>query len=360
MPGRLVFRPAALGSPCVSNDLGMACGTAGGSRTVSSLFMTATVRTAVATALLLAVVGPSANAQTFEGPGSRAQGMSAFVAVADDASAVYWNPAGLASGAYFSLVLDRTEGDALPSGADRGGKRSSWLLALSAPALGLSYYRLRSATFAPAGSGSPGFSRVQSLVTHHAGATLVQSIFDNLAVGATVKLVRGIATTAASPGNAEDRLDALDMGVASNHVDVDLGVMVTGRLVRAGLTVRNLAEPEFESLEDEVLRLSRQARAGVSLLLTERWTAAADLDLTRNRGPLGDVRTLAFGTEGRLTMRAVARAGVHVNLAGDRRAPVATLGGSYAVFGSMLVDAHFSTGSDEAFTGWGVAGRVVF
>lgn len=286
--------------------------------------------------------------------------MSAFVAIADDASAVYWNPAGLASGAYFSLVLDRTEGDALPLDGERGGKRSSWLLALSAPALGLSYYRLRSATFAPVGSGSTGRSRVQSLVTHHAGATLVQSIFDNLAVGATVKLVRGIATTGETGGNAEDLLDHPEMGVASNHVDVDLGVMATGRLVRAGVTVRNLVEPEFESLEDEVLRLNRQARAGVSVLLTQRWTAAADLDLTRNHGPLGDVRTLAFGTEGRLTTRAVARAGVHVNLAGEDRAPVATFGGSYAVFGSMLVDAHFSTGSDEAFTGWGVAGRVVF
>ncbi|MGH9329544.1 MAG: hypothetical protein ACRD09_03800, partial [Vicinamibacterales bacterium] len=74
----------------------------------------------------------------------------------------------------------------------------------------------------------------------------------------------------------------------------------------------------------------------------------------------GDLRTLAFGTEGRLTVRAIARAGVQVNLAGDRRRPVATFGGSYAVFSSMLVDAHFSTGSDEAFTGWGVAGRVVF
>ena len=31
----------------------------------------------------------------------------AFVAVADDASAVYWNPGGLAAAAYFSLVVDR-------------------------------------------------------------------------------------------------------------------------------------------------------------------------------------------------------------------------------------------------------------
>jgi hypothetical protein len=43
-----------------------------------------------------------AGAQTFGGIGSRAEGMGgAFVAVADDASAVYWNPAGIATGATF-------------------------------------------------------------------------------------------------------------------------------------------------------------------------------------------------------------------------------------------------------------------
>ena len=45
----------------------------------------------------------AATAQTFETVGTRAAGMGgAFVAVADDASAVYWNPAGLASAAYLS------------------------------------------------------------------------------------------------------------------------------------------------------------------------------------------------------------------------------------------------------------------
>src|SRR5688572_25043230 len=89
------------------------------------------------------LIAGAAEAQTFEGPGSRAQGMTAFVAVADDASAVYWNPAGLASGAYFSLVLDRTDAETSADG-NSAGSRSSWLLALTMPAAGLSYYRLRS------------------------------------------------------------------------------------------------------------------------------------------------------------------------------------------------------------------------
>ena len=49
-----------------------------------------------------------AMAQQFDAVGTRAQGMAgAFVAVADDASATWWNPAGLGGGAYLSAVLER-------------------------------------------------------------------------------------------------------------------------------------------------------------------------------------------------------------------------------------------------------------
>jgi len=314
------------------------------------------VRSTLLVAFVLAPV--AALAQPFEGVGARAQGMAAFVAVADDASAVYWNPGGLASGAYFSLVLDRTEAETKVALGRPSGGRSSWLLALSAPAIGLSYYRLRSTNVFPTGTQ---LSRVESLVTHHAGATLVHSIFNHLAAGATVKVVRGIATVGDAMGNPEELVDGDFSGISSNQFDVDVGIMATGNLVRAGLTLRNLTEPSFEASRDVELQLDRQARAGVALLLTPRWTAAVDFDLTHNRGPFGDVRTLALGTEARLTLRASARAGVQLNTAGDRgRTPVASVGASYVAFGSLLVDAHFSTGSDEAFRGWGVAGRVVF
>lgn len=322
--------------------------------------MTGTVRGTVASGLLVIGMPLWTEAQTFEGVGTRAHGMAAFVAVADDASAVYWNPAGLASGAYFSLVLDRTEAETMAA-EGRGGQRSSWLLALSAPALGLSYYRLRSSAFRPSATGGPDASEVDSLVTHHAGATLVQTIVQGVAVGTTLKLVRGIASSGMRRADPENLLDDLELGLPTNRFDLDVGVMMTGRVGNAGLSFRNLVEPEFETLEGNVLRLNRQARAGVAVRVTDRWTAAADIDLTRNRGPMGDVRAFAIGTEGRLTSRAFVRGGVQVNTAGgDGRTPVVTLGGSYAALGSLLIDAHFSTGSESAFTGWGVAGRVVF
>jgi len=324
--------------------------------------MTVTVRIATALVALVSLGGRAAVAQTFDGVGTRAQGMGAFVAVADDASAVYWNPGGLASGAYFSLVLDRTDAEAAPEGSLSGGSRSAWLLALSAPAVGLSYYRLRSSTVIPRADAPAGPSRVESLVTHHAGATLVHSLSDYISVGATVKLVRGIAHAQDAIGPADELLDDAELlGVASNRFDADFGVMATGRLVRAGLTIRNLTSPAFKTASQEELHLDRQARAGVSLVLTERWVAAMDLDLTRNRGPFGDVRTLAVGAEGRLSARAVARGGLLLNTAdADGVSPAATVGGSYAAFGSLLIDAHVSTGSHTSFGGWGVAGRVVF
>ena len=58
-----------------------------------------------------------ARAQSLDAVGTRAQGMGgAFVGIADDASAVYWNPAGLAGGAYFSLVIDGNTAEAIPDG----------------------------------------------------------------------------------------------------------------------------------------------------------------------------------------------------------------------------------------------------
>jgi len=58
-------------------------------------------------ALLLPLSLPlSVHAQTFGGVGTRADGMGgAFVAVADDASAGYWNPAGIATGATVDLQV---------------------------------------------------------------------------------------------------------------------------------------------------------------------------------------------------------------------------------------------------------------
>jgi hypothetical protein len=67
------------------------------------------VRTIPISICVLIFLAESASAQGFESVGTRAMGMGgAFVAVADDATAAYWNPAGLTTGAFFSLLADQT------------------------------------------------------------------------------------------------------------------------------------------------------------------------------------------------------------------------------------------------------------
>ena len=113
----------------------------------------------LALAAVLCGLPSAAAAQIFETVGTRAQGMAgAFVAVADDANASWWNPAGLATGAYFSMVVERaglTEPAVVPpSGPARRVRTGGWSVAF--PALGLSYYRLRISEIRPLSSTEEG------------------------------------------------------------------------------------------------------------------------------------------------------------------------------------------------------------
>jgi hypothetical protein len=317
----------------------------------------------MAFAVMLSGLTVDAAAQSTETVGTRAQGMGgAFVGVADDASAVYWNPAGLAGGAYFSLVIDGNTARSVPDGEVDGGNRSGWILALSMPALGLSYTRLQTTTVRPA-PGVPENSRLDSLLTHQVGATLVHSLADLVAVGATLKVVSGVAASAIVAGNdREELLDHTDLlGHGSTRFDLDAGLMVSGSVGRAGLTVRNVTAPTFDTGAGRALQLERQVRAGASVLLLPHWKLAGDVDLTENHGVFGDVRELAFGTEGQVTRRLAARGGLRFNTIGDRGwTPAVSGGASYAVFGAVFVDAQLTGGSDNAFSGWGLAGRFMF
>src|SRR3982750_1098756 len=66
----------------------------------------------------------------------RAEGMGgAFTAVADDATAWWWNPAGLAAGPFLNGLIEFGRPDTSTSGSVRG-------VSVAYPALGLAYYRL--------------------------------------------------------------------------------------------------------------------------------------------------------------------------------------------------------------------------
>ena len=195
----------------------------------------------------------------------------------------------------------------------------------------------------------------------------MQSIGDYVAVGATAKLVRGVASAGVIlGGDADDLLDDSSdlIGRATNKFDADVGVMAILGKMRAGVTVRNLTEPEFETVDETMsLRLQRRGRAGVAFVSPTGFIVAFDSDLNKTAGPHGEVRNIAVGGEAHLVRRVFARAGFNVNSVGDQpggRAPAVSVGGSYLAIGSLTVDGQFTTGSEAAGRSWGVAARIVY
>lgn len=319
----------------------------------------------VSVGILAVLLSVPARAQS-DGPiGVRAAGMGgAFVAVADDASAIFWNPGGLASGAYFSAVIDRNTLRTADDAADPRS-RSGLLFAISIPPAGLGYYRTHSVMAAPV-VGTPPSARIRfdNLIAHHTGVTLVQTIAPGVSVGAAFKLVRGVASSVEA-----DRVAGLDaaadlIGRASTKFDTDFGIMASTGIFKAGLTVRNAFEPSFAVPDGgSEIPLERRVRGGVALKLIPAFTLAADADFTRVATSGGHWRDAALGAEARLTARGWARAGVHWNTAGDPgpgSAPVASIGGSYAIYRSILAEGQVSVGSPNGDRGWGVGARIVF
>jgi hypothetical protein len=250
--------------------------------------------------------------------GVRAAGMGgAFTAVADDGTAPFWNPAGLASGSLVGLTIDGNVFD----------RESALFLGLATPPLGVSYYRTTST--APPASDRNG--AVVTTAIHHAGVTLVQSIGDHgFAVGSTLNVVHGNGATA---------------------FDADAGVMTSGSLGQIGVTVHNLFAPSLGGIQ-----LDRRVRAGVAIHLRQDLMAAGDVEFTKTSSPAGPWRDAALGIEAHPVRRVWLRGGVHWNTASGETgaAPAGTLGGSVEVYGRLKTDAQVSLSSKEFGRGWGV------
>ncbi len=275
------------------------------------------------------------SAQTFGGVGERSQGMAgAFVAVADDASAVYWNPAGLAwpTGSTFDAQLSVAR-DAVFFGA-------------ALPALGLSYYRL--ATVSASGNrkkDGSGVVEIRPVTTSNAGVTINQTVVNRLVIGSTIRMVHG----------------GFDNQPAATTVDFDAGAMFSVGNVRAGVTARNLRQPEFQS-DAGPLSVSRQARAGVAFVprslptgVHGPFTLAFDADLTRT----ADRREAALGTEYWMVKGVLgARAGVRWSTVNDPN-PGISVGLTVRLPHSLFVEGHLTNNKiDDAE--WGVGARITF
>ena len=330
---------------------------------------------------LLFLAAPLA-AQTTDTVGVRASGMGgAFTAVADDATASWWNPAGMAGGAYFNALLesgsrqeppsDRTaSGD--PQRASRAETRS---FAVAFPALGLSYYRLRVSEIQPQTStgtasavrqeGGATEVRLRSMVLTQFGASVGQSLGSHLVLASTVKLVSAgtaSAVQAASTGSL-DAAAGIDPS-GETHAGLDVGAMAVFGPARIGVMVRNVKQPEFGSGTD-AFTLSRTARLGVAVSSGSRGvvggaTIAVDADLTKTTTVFGDERRLASGGEVWTSARTFGvRGGVSVNTIGDRRTSLSG-GLSAALKKGLYADGAITGGTDLGRKGWAVGLRVTF
>ena len=325
------------------------------------------------TTLLLAFPALPASAQIVETAGGRALGMGgAFVAVANDSSATWWNPAGLATGPFVDIAAGwaaTNNDDSLPARHDR----AAWF-ALTTPPFGFSYYHLRITDLGQFRTiGADAQVREDrraavpdwSLSANQFGVTLVHSIVSGVHAGTTLKYVRGqgLQGDLTGPENSAvlewlERADQMT-GETRDNFDLDLGGLVVQGPIRVGAVVRNVREMELG-----VVRVPRQARVGFafdSSAVSDRpLIVAVDSDVIAYRTAFGDRRVVAIGAEGWTFGRRLGiRAGARFNTAGAEEQAY-TAGASVAVRSRVFVDGHMVFGGADDESGWGIVARASF
>jgi hypothetical protein len=325
--------------------------------------------------LVIAACSPVLAQAPVESTGARALGMAgAFVGVADDGSAAYWNPAGLPALGIFEASLEYGAAESEGPGSGTVGDTAAWRqrvasFRLSTPVLAFSYERMRFGGVPHVAAEEPLALSGAALHAHSFGLTLVQSIGDAVVIGSTVRLVRaGALESPVDPGadasDAARRIAREDVD-ARTHFDADVGVMASLGRVRLGAVVRNLAAPVIETDDRDIWRFERHARIGASIggepsPGQRDWAVAVDADLTTATLPDGRRRSLAAGAErwwgGR---RFALRGGGRVQTV-DAARPAASAGLSLALRSGVFLDAHATRGDDRRDRGWGAALRLTF
>lgn len=333
-------------------------------------------RSLCTTALLLLIARAGA-AQFHEDVSTRAHGMGgAFVAVADDASATWWNPAGLATGGLFSAVVERGRTTAPDEPADSALARRSTVTGFAAafPSLGLSYYRLRISEIRPISDSTGSLSAtrqedgglgVVSLALSQFGITAGQSLNDHLVVASTLKIVRAgeVAGEAIAGTGLLDRGDDLDVA-HKTRIDVDAGVVGTFNTLKLGVSARNLSAPEFTA-GGRTFTLDRQVRAGIANIsgrsgFLDGVTVAFDADLTKATTVFGDRRHVAAGGElWFLRRRGGVRGGWTHNTVGGHETSLSA-GLSVGLTTGTYAEVSRVFGNDGSLRGWSGSLRVAY
>jgi hypothetical protein len=297
----------------------------------------------------------------------------AFVGVATDSSATWWNPAGIAAGPFVDVAIYR---NVIRSGGETAPAWRTHLSAfsLATPPAGVSYYRFRLTDLVPGGTTATGEAGrqgtgtgvvIRSIPASQLGVTLAHSLLSGIHVGTTLKYIRASGMGALGAGPADDLLDVgddLEGADSRSTFDLDLGVMAVKGPYRVGAVARNVRAAGVGDVAD--LHLPRQIRMGGAFdgeaAGLVPLTLAVDADLQRYDGPAGERRVVAVGAEHWVVPRRVAiRGGARFNTVGAEERALSA-GGSVAVRSGMYVDGHVVYGGAADERGWGIAARVSF
>ena len=284
----------------------------------------------------------------------------AFVGVANDPTAVHWNPAGLATGSPAGMTVGWDQlhfGDPnLPAqvGATRN---AATLTSVATLPLGISYGYLRAAqVVAIREDGTP---IVNNVTVHVFAGTIAQTLVKGLVVGATGKYLRGQVISGETAGTTNG--DALEEGIKRNTdsdgaFDLDVGVMATIGWFHAGFTAKNLAQPTFVGDAGFATQLKRRYRLGLAALPADGLTLAFDVDLDTADPLVGLRRMMAVGVEKSLGSSLTLRGGARWSRDGDKRA-IPSIGASLKIRKGMWLDGY-TTYSRNDDRGFGVAFRA--
>jgi hypothetical protein len=315
------------------------------------------------TPLLTAVTPGVAAAQTvpIESVGERALGMGgAFVAVADDATAVAWNPAGLATGRLAGMTigwhqLQLGNQDAAPAAGAR--RQRTTLTSFGTLPLGLSLGTIDVSEIVATSDGS---LETRTFRANVWGVSLLQTVFPDVVVGGTVKLIRGgQAVEAVGAPTAGDALSSASDADVDRHttMDFDLSAMANAPKLRIGLLLKNLRSPQFREGNDAGRPLKRQGRLGVAFLPADGVTLAMDLDLNTVDLMGGLRRMCAVGGEAALGSRLSVRSGIRWSVKGAHD-PIGSLGASVRLSRAIWIDGHYAGGNTDEAREMGVALRM--
>lgn len=294
-------------------------------------------RNGVGLAAVMLCAATMGQAQDLGTVGLRAAGMAgAFVAVASDSSAVWWNPAALPEGAFVDASMGWMTAAERSEAGDSRARAAG--LAFALPMAGLQVAR-----FEVTGRGAAGAPGPRVDVTQ-VGVTAVHSLVSGLHAGGTVKYLRGAGDGA---------------------WDADLGLLAVHRHWRLGLLARQLGAPSLGEGASGA-RLGRHVRVGGAFDAGAEpghgvpLTVSADVDLTTTSGPDGLRRDVAVGVEHWIRLHALAiRGGVRASTAGPAR-PILATGMSLALRPLVFLEVAAGTGTSGGRGTAGAGLRVTF